>query len=962
MKNKVELYIGGEKADVGSDFKCPFSYTYELLENPVAIKNSHSFDVVLNGTRRNNTIFDNIFKADRVAGIQTEEDIEENEELFTGHWFNPKKRTPFEIYVNGEITESGYLQLTDVTKTKNKLQYHITMYSGLGNFFYNLAYNDEYTPKQMKDLWFKVDGDDGYLPKDDELDFKVECENVSENLRNTGNLWSEDYIDAGSNRFDDVISFVPCQNGTYDNFDNNKILVNTMQYPYFPLSARGDGSDSGTTYETYNGYLMIDAQRDFNEWELGMLRSYMQRPALRLKRFFKACFDPDNNGGYEVVTKGDFFNDKNDLWNKSFIMFPLLNSNVETTSSERKEDTLDSLGFVSGTTIGTADYAASRKGSVKVSLDAQFAVSVTKGSYGDEIYTSSPFYVYKIQDGDSSGSIPVYPITVTIPDVSKPYVQLVAKDGSGRTVATSKKYVFVTSIDNYQYETNDNEVLTKGKYVKGDDGLFHFKMNGSETFRIEVEFVSPSDNVSFEVVAGIDGDGHLFNSNTGVQYNRDNHTKFELDANALTDVTGTAVLSQNAISLTSGKTIKKKDILRSSYTPLDFMVGYSKMFGLVWTCDERKKTVTVMDRNEWFKEAETVDVSRRVMRDKAVKVTPSVFQNKFFLFKGRDYQSYYNDKYKADYKVDYGQYRMDTGWKFNADSKDVFEDTPYQNIISGRDFNIFNANVQALFVSDYITVPSPMLEGCKVKYYKPNDKDKTLDVESSVWSPVAKLTPLWTVAGYSGMMKPLLASSEGKLSEIENALILYNGMVEMVDADGNDINIKITDDVPEMLELNNNKMCHLWTYSIYNEDESLIAVNISRLPQFSRYTIVGDTIASGFDFHYPNEIYSPNINVRENMGIYDRYWKEILEDQSDINGGKLMECYLNTKGLSMGVNALRRFYIIDGALWVMNKEDYDIVNPDVAKVQFLRVKERESYTEGLTPYLGTTVRRIKINV
>ena len=105
MRTEIELYLGDEAVEFNADPKILFNYKITDATNPTAIKNSFSKSVTINGTPTNNDIFGNIWDLSRVQNYEGN--------IRTG--FNPQKKTPFTIYVDGNIYESGYAKLDSIT-------------------------------------------------------------------------------------------------------------------------------------------------------------------------------------------------------------------------------------------------------------------------------------------------------------------------------------------------------------------------------------------------------------------------------------------------------------------------------------------------------------------------------------------------------------------------------------------------------------------------------------------------------------------------------------------------------------------------------------------------------------------------------------------------------------------------------------------------------------------------------
>lgn len=163
---KVRLYIGDQLVDLPEGVSLPITYTTEDFKNPTIVKNSFSKTISLPNTETNNKIFNHFYKLDRFQ--------------LSGS-FNPSQRVDFKIYCDSDLFESGYVQLNSISGIGEDKKYNITLYGGLGDFFYGLKYNEDGTTKTLADLQFFATDDSGVVrPKDDELTFNINKEFVSE--------------------------------------------------------------------------------------------------------------------------------------------------------------------------------------------------------------------------------------------------------------------------------------------------------------------------------------------------------------------------------------------------------------------------------------------------------------------------------------------------------------------------------------------------------------------------------------------------------------------------------------------------------------------------------------------------------------------------------------------------------------------------------------------------------------
>lgn len=133
----IELHIDNHRVDLSEDVKISLNYQVTDVDSPSTIRNSFSTSVKLKGTKNNNEIFGYLYRLES-----------------TSMNFDPTKRVPFELRDNGDIIESGYIQLNSIDKSHNDITYNITLYGGVGDFFYSLMYNDNGDEQSLKNIYF----------------------------------------------------------------------------------------------------------------------------------------------------------------------------------------------------------------------------------------------------------------------------------------------------------------------------------------------------------------------------------------------------------------------------------------------------------------------------------------------------------------------------------------------------------------------------------------------------------------------------------------------------------------------------------------------------------------------------------------------------------------------------------------------------------------------------------------
>ena len=275
MRRRISLYIADRPVDLDDESFILFNWAQEDLSNPTVVKNSYTQQITLKGTPANNAIFGDYFRVDRRLYTA---------EAGSGVGFNPSARTPFTIYNEmNEILQSGYVKLDQISASGRDVQYQVTLYGGLGSFFYALSYDSEGNRRTLADLDYL-----GTSEPDTELDFLINTDSVRA-------AWDHNQGETVESIWD-VVNFAPCYNGIPSgNFSADKALAPTVT-----LGLLDTYTEDGKAYESNKGQTVIEFSQEYDEWAVKDLRSYLQRPVLSVRAFLKAVCNPSNNGGYEV--------------------------------------------------------------------------------------------------------------------------------------------------------------------------------------------------------------------------------------------------------------------------------------------------------------------------------------------------------------------------------------------------------------------------------------------------------------------------------------------------------------------------------------------------------------------------------------------------------------------------------------------------------------------------------------
>lgn len=337
---KIDLYIADNKVDLDDNSFILFNYTMEDLSNPTIVKNSFSKQITLKGTANNNKVFGSIFRLDR----QTQHGSSQS----SGVHYDASRKTPFVIFNEAnEIVESGYVKLDGVTLGR-EIEYKVTLYGGLGSFFYALMYNEDGSKKNLTSLRYKTlsgryMNTPGSRGQSNGLDVIQSC------WRYLGNPeYYETHFDDLDVTWCNIINFAPCYNGLPNDFSADKIICD-QPYENVPraIAKTENKQNGGTTLIQYSFKQgtksnLMTLTNPHHEWEVRDLRWYLQRPIMSVKALIAAICDTENNGGWEVELSPSFFNAANHLYNDGWFTLPLI-----PTEDRQEENTLQNI--LSGT-------------------------------------------------------------------------------------------------------------------------------------------------------------------------------------------------------------------------------------------------------------------------------------------------------------------------------------------------------------------------------------------------------------------------------------------------------------------------------------------------------------------------------------------------------------------------------------------------------------------------------------
>lgn len=901
MRSHISLYIDGQEVQFQEVPQILFTYAYTDIHNPTVIKNSFTKTITVDGCPKNEKIFGCFGDMTKIISYA--------DGKYSGAYFNPSRKVDFILYDNGNVIERGYVKLDKVIKKGKNVSYEITLYGGLGQMLYNLTYGEEGKELKLSDLEYSS-------PFNMEVN-KNTVKNAWERLTNP----EPDTISSSY----DIINFVPCYNGIPQNFSADKMAIYADGLSISMRDKLGIKVEDGD-YSTINGWMLGELPKEYDEWQTKDLRSYLQRPVIRFKEIIQACCNPVNNGGYEVDLDSEFFSTENPYYDNAWMTLPLVNEmEVEeetppTITLTQNGDRFDVSGGENGTNI-----------TFKFDVGAFCRADSSVGGLTTNNYMQA-------WDGSDESSP-----TDESTNVAR-IIQIVAYDADGSEIGKSPAYAHYTygGASDAFYFGNDVKRVN-GIYRKQADGNYMF---GEEKLNVVIENLTYSDGMYFKI-------NEQFAYSQAGSTSPDKNKLYYREEIGYDDDSGSEVYKTVAVSVSSFytelsllenkvtkkvKEISKKTLLNTDGTPCDYFLNYLKMFNLHIWADNMVKKVYVRQRKTFFTN-NRMNIDNMVDRGSEINITPLTFDAKWYIFNNEiNNNSYMNKAYNEKYGFDYGIQKIDTNYNFDNSQKVLIDKNVYKSIICQRGKSKYYVDAY-LSEDDLRSIPPCFLDGCNTFLFNGNGDTvdggritpKTSSLSSVNW---------YEEKGYDAFPKPDFRDKDGKPIDGANVLLFYNGKVEMDNVNNKWMGFYLTDDIPEFDKLNEGEPC--WIY-VGGDNGGMYSFDVGVLPEFSRYlTDDSGNVTYSWDFGTPKEIYIDDITINEEASIYNRFWKDYMNDELDVNT-RIVECKMRLTG-NINPDYMQSFIYFDGCYWrIQEIVDYDVSSNDFTKVKLVKINNLNSY-------------------
>lgn len=947
MKQNVELYINGKRVDFSTTPDVFYTYKVTDLTNPTAIKNSYSKSITIPGTPSNNDLFGHIWNVER-----TQSEVN----------FNASKKAEFQLFVNGNLYESGYVRLYEATITDKQIYYSITLYGGLGDFFYNLTYDENGNELNLNNLRFRLN--DSSVNSENEFDFNISKETVydawigSSPTATTG-LWK-------------YINFAPCYNGIPEDFDADKVLINFEGSPLPETWVDEEAKpEDPSIYVSKAGYSIGEIVEDLDEWATRDLRSYLQRPVIRVKEIINAICAPENNGGYQVELDSDFFNSNNPYYEDSWLTLPMMKDlQYDETSEVYSDATLmcgDALVQENYDTYAPLSFAVgsfSQDTMGNMSVTGQIIVKPLISVSANTLYTS---YI-------EFGSTGLFGNNIAVRNTFRGalFCQLYAYNGDN-VVGYSDAYMLQNRIYEEKlgdYWTINNSSLENpyplsstslyGNFQKESGNRYKFvQENGAQSITFTIKNINTNvTSLQMRFYWGATPAKHercqeyaaLFFKD--INYKTDSGFGYVVMSSATMNVTDK---SFGAVMQGGGKTgqkITKKLLLGNTDTPAAYITSFAKMFGLYFLKDMNEKKIQILTRNNFYNNPNYKDLTKYIDRSKDVTVNPLTFDAKYYDFKLEMDETAYSKKYQSAYNVPYGCEIVNTGYDFGAEHSEVLENV------------VFRGGIEALNKNKYYTMiatdnyyKSYMLLGFKYVLWAADNEHEVdfTGLGGTRRNTIYGINDDQNLKYYDVYPKPVFCDKSNKGVDGTNVLLFFNGYKSVTSGRTRPLEYYLTDDTPYMNMLNEGQSCWIYTNSEYDRDGNRIGIKLDKLPVFERYVTDENSgfITMSMDFGSPRELYIPSYTHLENATVYDHFWKSYIEDLYSVNG-RVLDCYVRLIE-KPNPEWMRAFFWFDNAIWRLNEiEDWSVAEDVVTHMQFVKVQDTNNYTS-VQPNKGSRI-------
>lgn len=960
MKQNIRLYIEGNEVEFSTVPQILYTYKETDLRNPTIVKNSFSKTIEVEGTPANNDLFGHIWNLERYQGVGG---------------FNPSKRADFKLFVNGELYEKGYCKLDSIKKTGNVIGYTISLYGGLGNLLYHLQNGGGDSKLTLADLEYSSYYSDEIV----DLDFTINKETIQQ-------AWEQ--LNGHTNQYKkwDYINFAVCSEGIPEDFSADRVLFNNEGRSLLSTESNGHYTVLGGQIMSGNtvGYSLIETKNELTMDTSFDLRSYLLRPVVSVRGIIDAIRLPQNNGGWDIKLDSHFFDYQNPYYANAWLTLNRFKDlNIEKSSGSTVTATLTkadshhyNVNFTKPTSVENViiKYNVTMTPSTTTSATKLWPVTVT------ETNLTYHNWDWLVKEFDATGGLTVcleaLDANGNILSTGKPI--LIYSDEWGRPVALMKLWEEGGGVGNIEGVPGHFEKKS-GTWVFCDrDGNtidFTTTLSSNVDYnRVRLAVTNPyqeytrytrgflQDRGNYDGTTSdlIPNNQYFYTSPTQIWEGE--HTKAEVkEHNAVQGQWGLRLVEVRPETMDyegffSNTFIPKDKLLRTSYSPADFLLDYCKLFGLYLYCDPTEVSqdeqifpmgvVHILDRNTFFTD-QVVDVNELIDRKKQITINPRTADSKWYSFNYQVGEGDAEKKYESNYGYAYGRQLINTNSDFNSDTKELYDGSIFANGVMVREKSRYFGTASDI-------VGAYMYDGFTYHLFQQDgDEFTTNDLTFPQKKNAVAYINNYNLPYYDSMPKLQIHNNENGEEDGSGILLFFDHFVNTVTDNGGVVDYYITDDVGDMGILNDGSPCWINTTSTTDGGGNTIAIKRNSLPFFTRDIYDSGeegNIVHSWNFGHPQDTFVPRSYSTEGDSIYDMCWKDYINDLYDVNTKVVKASMFITE--RPNPSWLRRYYWWDNSIWRINTLEWNVATYDASPVEFIKIQDMDNYKLEKINYTG----------
>ena len=937
MKAEIVLKINGNKVDIlnSEEFAQQFAITYSFsdLYEPDKVTDSYSKSITLPGTANNNAIFGHIWKFD----------------FNNVDKFNASQLSDFQLLLNNELWQTGTAQLQEISIKDNVISYKVVLFGSItrvmsmllnsdieddnNKLLRNLKYKSKLThtltPETIGRMW-NGHTHTGYIDLEDYMQY-IPCQNglydnFSSNkaLRYKNRKWvvgpviesaSNEDINSGDTEFDEYVMNEYRVEYQRPAMKMNKLIeqICTDIAPDASINLDPDFFNNNNPYwnntyltlsqyttETYEGEII--AELDQND-------VYVYVP-LEEDQFTLDFKFKQTDGEFQLFAP-----------DSSTVIYYENISGKKTISIEFKIRVL----VMNDSTIKSDTYLLNGTWNGEIGDEMTIGKKLSRERWP----VSAKAYSGGMQSIGANGGRGLYPW-------ARNNIANWGNMSSDEHTGSSIKNFTRSAAAGYVYNNSYSTIYKYGYPISFDT----LTTNSSWTPTVDSYYTWMPFKFNFDV-SNLTGEGTIQLELYGITHNftqwqlrpvGGGSSRYFLTAKKSLPVllviapitknnewpseaagfTGKSVTANYDTAIRSGdnydgqysgvvpSNVTTADMFDTTTTQGQVLLDYTKLLGLLYDVD-KEGNLNILSRNKYFNDYKIIDWSSKVDYSKEIKFKPLTFDTRYFEMKYKSGDTYYENKYKNEFGLEYGEKKINTGLAFNSETKQFLDTTIFTNTIISADVRrTYTGGDKGIVYLNQEPIPMPAL------YQKDGETKSSADLKYN---------------------------------------LLFRKSYKDKQFDG-----YITCDSSIMMDSSNGGGEYCWWDALQYSQGSDIAthciipvINYGGIPTFSTH----------YD-DYSWDIGLPRISYDGTMSndyssastVYSRYWENYISEIYNVRN-KILTCYVKLSWIEILNFSFKNFVTINGVLYHPNKLiNVNPLSDDPVQVELIQVQDINAYTSG----------------